>query len=108
MNLPKLLRYSAVSAISTTVSLSTLAVSTATQWATLSGLGVGGRTLVAEVTNGATFGSLWVAQYLILDWVLFRARPGRGDEGGPRRLPDPTGTARTDAVESNQFDLQAA
>lgn len=90
------------------LALSTLAVSTATRWATAAGLGIGGRTLVAEVANVATFGSLWVAQYLILDRVLFRSGTGRGVEGGPSRLPDPTGTTTSETAESNQFDLQAA
>ncbi len=91
------------------LALSTLAVSTATRWATATGLGVGGRTLVAEVANVATFGSLWVAQYLILDRVLFRPGSGRAVDGGPtNRQPDPTGASETDAAARPQLDLQAA
>jgi putative flippase GtrA len=56
------------------LALSTLAVSAASRWASAAGLSVGGRTLVAEVANVATFGSLWLAQYLLLDRVLFRGR----------------------------------
>jgi len=54
--------------------LSTLAVSYASRWAGGAGLGVSGRTLAAEAANVATFGSLWVAQYVILDRVLFGSR----------------------------------
>jgi len=32
----------------------------------------GCRTVAAEVANVAAFGSLWIAQYVILDKVLFR------------------------------------
>jgi putative flippase GtrA len=35
-----------------------------------------GRTLAVEGASLASFGSLWVIQYLVLDRVLFRARPG--------------------------------
>jgi putative flippase GtrA len=54
------------------LALSTLTVSVASRWATASGLSVGGRTLVAEAANVATFGTLWLAQYALLDRVLFR------------------------------------
>jgi len=56
------------------LALSTIAVSGASRWASGDGLGVGARTLVAEVANVATFGTLWVGQFVILDRVLFRAR----------------------------------
>jgi len=52
--------------------LSTVAVSAAAAWADHAGLGGAVRTLAAEVANVATFGSLWVGQYLLLDRVLFR------------------------------------
>jgi putative flippase GtrA len=64
----------------TGLALSTLAVSAASAWAATAGYGVGARTLVAELANVATFGTLWVAQYLILDRVLFRT-------GGVRAVP---------------------
>lgn len=54
--------------------LSTLAVSSASGWAANAGLGVGARTLVALGANVATFGSLWVGQYVVLDRVLFGTR----------------------------------
>jgi putative flippase GtrA len=56
------------------LALSTIAVSGASRWATGDGLGVGARTLVAELANVATFATLWVAQFVILDRVLFRSR----------------------------------
>jgi putative flippase GtrA len=52
---------------------STGAVSLAAAWAGHAGLGAAGRTLTAEAANIATFGSLWIAQYLILDRLLFKA-----------------------------------
>jgi len=55
------------------LALSTIAVSTASAWAGAAGLGVGARTFVAVAANVTTFGTLWVAQYVILDRVLFRA-----------------------------------
>jgi putative flippase GtrA/glycosyltransferase involved in cell wall biosynthesis len=53
--------------------LSTATVSLAAAWAGRAGLGAAGRTLAAEAANVAAFGSLWIAQYMILDRVLFRA-----------------------------------
>ena len=53
------------------LALSTLAVSVAAGWAASSGLGTAARTLVAQGANVATFATLWVAQYVILDRVLF-------------------------------------
>ena len=52
--------------------LSTMAVSAAAGWATTAGLGPSARTLAAEVASVATFGSLWIPQYVLLDRVLFR------------------------------------
>lgn len=74
------------------LALSTLAVSTATRWASASGV----RTLVAEGANVSTFGTLWVLQYAIADRVLFRSRvgaPPAGDGGrvGARYLPSAPG-----------------
>jgi len=90
------------------LALSTIAVSTATGWATATGLGVGSRTLVAEVANVGTFGSLWVAQYLILDGVLFRTRTGHGLDRGPSRLPDPSGAAGAESTECDEMGRLAA
>ena len=54
--------------------LSTLAVSAAAAWASTAGLGTTARTLAAEAANLTVFGTLWVAQYVMLDRVLFRHR----------------------------------
>src|ERR1700730_18353569 len=54
--------------------ISTLAVSVAAGWASSAGLGATARTRAAEAANIASFGTLWVAQYLILDRVLFTPR----------------------------------
>ena len=51
--------------------LSTLAVSAAATWAEHAGYGGAVRTVAAEAANVLTFASLWVAQYLVLDKVLF-------------------------------------
>jgi putative flippase GtrA len=56
------------------LALSTLAVSLAARWATTSGLGAGGRTLASEGASVATFGTLWIGQYVLLDRVLFARR----------------------------------
>jgi putative flippase GtrA len=82
------------------LALSTAAVSAASRWASAAGLGVGGRTVVAETANVATFGALWVAQYLILDRVLFgggrRSRPDRDPGPGPGSASRATPTAGGD------------
>jgi putative flippase GtrA len=55
--------------------LSTVAVSSAAGWATAAGLGTTARTVAAEAANIATFGTLWLVQYVLLDRVLFKAPP---------------------------------
>ena len=55
----------------TGLGLSTVIVSLAAGWVTAAGLGAAARTTAAEMANVATFGTLWVLQYLILDRVLF-------------------------------------
>jgi putative flippase GtrA len=61
---------------------STAAVSLAAAWAGGAGFGAAGRTVAAEAANIGAFGSLWIAQYLILEKVLFRTPPG-GTGGVP-------------------------
>jgi putative flippase GtrA len=60
----------------TGLAISTAAVAVTAQWATSVALSTGPRTLVVELANVAAFGSLWVAQFVVLDRVLF-ARPRR-------------------------------
>jgi putative flippase GtrA len=58
----------------TGLGLSTLAVSVAGAWAARAGLHAGMRALVAQAASVCAFGSLWVAQFVILDRSVF-ARP---------------------------------
>jgi putative flippase GtrA len=51
--------------------LSTLAVSVAGHWAADAGLHAGMRALVAQAANVCAFGSLWIAQFVILDRSVF-------------------------------------
>ena len=56
--------------------LSTVAVAVAAAWAADAHLDAGMRTLLVEAANVAAFGSLWLAQFVLLDRVLFgKARP---------------------------------
>ena len=54
--------------------LSTVAVSAAARWSDGAGFGGTTRTMAVELANVAAFGSLWVAQFFMLDRVLFRRR----------------------------------
>jgi putative flippase GtrA len=90
--------------------LSTLMVSLAAAWSTGHGLGSGATALISQAANLATFGALWVVQFVLLDRVLFgrrsgqvgaavavsagagpRAEPGAGAEHG---MPEEQGRAR--------------
>jgi putative flippase GtrA len=72
----------------TGLGLSTLAVSAAAGWASAAHLSDTARTFAAEAANVGTFGSLWIAQYVILDRLLFARRShdepssGGGDPDG--------------------------
>lgn len=69
--------------------LSTLAVSLADGWARRSGLGHDAMAAVAALANVTTYGSLWVAQYVVLEKFLFAGRGApRHPDGGPHRSPD--------------------
>jgi len=54
--------------------LSTLFVSVAARWAASAGFSAEGRTVAVELASVAAFGSLWLAQFVILDRVLFAGR----------------------------------
>jgi putative flippase GtrA len=58
----------------TGLALSTLTVSLTAAWADSTGLGGVARTAAIELANVAAWGSLWVAQFVILDRFLFRAK----------------------------------
>jgi putative flippase GtrA len=55
------------------LALSTLTVSLAAAWADAAGLHDFARTAVIEVANVVAWGSLWLAQFVILDRLLFRS-----------------------------------
>ncbi len=58
------------------LAMSSLVVSLATAWVSAAGWGNSIRAGVAVVANLSTFGVMWMAQYVLLDRVLFRPRPG--------------------------------
>ena len=70
------------------LALSTLAVSLAAAFATSSGLSTGMRTLAIEAASIAAWGSIWLAQFVVLDRVLFADRTGAAAEltGGAHRV----------------------
>ena len=65
--------------------LSTLAVSTAAGVASAHHVGTAGRTVVAMFANLTGFGTVWIAQYVILDRVLFRRHAD-----APIAMPEPS------------------
>jgi putative flippase GtrA len=69
--------------------LSTLLVSLATGAASAHHAGNATRTAVALCANLVGFGSVWVAQYVILDKVLFKHRPHTVAVGGESASPSP-------------------
>jgi putative flippase GtrA len=78
--------------------LSTLTVHLASTWAQESGWGRLARTTAVEAASIATFGSLWVFQYVLCDRVLFRSRDpkrsGARDQGSQRPPGDEADPAR--------------
>jgi putative flippase GtrA len=67
------------------LALSTIAVACAAAFAASAGFSGGMRTLAIELANVAAWGSLWLAQFVVLDRVLFADRaprtPGAGSAG---------------------------
>ena len=57
------------------LALSTVAVACAGAFAASSGFSGGLRTGAIELANVAAWGSIWLAQFVVLDRVLFAARP---------------------------------
>jgi putative flippase GtrA len=72
------------------LALSTLTVGAAADWASAAGFSDVWRTTVVEGANVLAFGSLWVAQFLLLDRVLFGRRPAVVPiDPSPARVPAP-------------------
>ncbi len=59
--------------------LSTLAVAVVARWAVSAGFDAAMRTLLVELANVSAFGSLWIAQFLILDRLTFRSPAATAD-----------------------------
>ena len=78
------------------LALSTLAVSLTAAWAGSSGLDGAARTVAIEVANLAAWGSLWVAQFLILDRHLFRPSLIRPSQTGAAASVTTITSHRTD------------
>ena len=75
------------------LALSTLAVWATSRWADAHQLSTTWRTLTVQAANLAAFGTVWIAQFVILDKVLFRRRhPGASTTASvrPRSVPMPT------------------
>jgi len=82
------------------LALSTLTVTLAAAWTAQMGVSGTMRTLVIELANVAVFGSLWIAQFLVLDRILFRS-PGATARGATSHsVPAVPGPSLTDKVPS--------
>jgi putative flippase GtrA len=68
----EIIPFSAISA--TGLLLSTIAVAFASRWADAAALTNTWRTLTVQGANLAAFGVVWIAQFVLLDKVLFRSR----------------------------------
>jgi len=84
--------------------LSTYVVSGAVRWATLARFGVGARTFVAEVANVATFGLLWVLQFVLLDRILFRNAKSFAADSDAEMATVETGATDTDGRDDHDGD----
>ena len=79
------------------LALSTLTVSLAAAWAAPTGRQTAPPApLVIEVANVAVFGSLWIAQFLILDRFLFRSADRPASGAIARSVPAGPGPSLTD------------
>lgn len=67
------------------LALSTVAVALAAAFAQSSGFSGTMRTLVIEAANIAAWGSLWLAQFFVLDRVLFATRSSQEEPMAPAR-----------------------
>lgn len=70
------------------LALSTVAVSLTSAWIDTHGIDGAMRTLLVQFANLAAFGAVWVAQFVILDRILFRSRPALVTAGGPPVVDD--------------------
>ena len=82
------------------LALSTLTVSLAAAWAAQMGVGGSMRTFVIELANVAVFGSLWVAQFLVLDRILFRSTGAPACGATAHSVPAGPGPSLTHKVPS--------
>ena len=82
------------------LALSTLTVSVAAAWAAHAGVSGATRTVVIEVANVAVFGSLWIAQFLVLDRILFRSTDAPAAGAIAHSVPAGPGPSLTDKVAS--------
>ncbi|MBI2704262.1 MAG: GtrA family protein [Actinobacteria bacterium] len=69
--------------------LSTFTVALTAQWALAVGLDSTWRTIAVELANLTAFGSLWVAQFLVLDRVLFGRRARAAQQAVDSVAPPP-------------------
>ena len=67
----------------TGLGLSTLFIALASSWADASGLDATMRTVAVEAASILAFGSLWIAQFVILDRFLFGRTPRQSSAAGP-------------------------
>jgi putative flippase GtrA len=76
--------------------LSTIAVARAAAWADAIDVRPGTRTAIILAANVATFGTLWIGQFLLLDKLLFRRAPSVRVELNGRPFGDVGGDALGD------------
>ena len=82
------------------LALSTIAVSLASAFAVSSGFSGGLRTLVIEAASIGAWGSLWLAQFFVLDRVLFAESPS--DMQSPSDVQSPSDMQSLSETEVSQ------